>query len=185
MQTKEKPTIFLGKDTTIEELKKAINEGHELGRKIFSQRTSFSFRMDTDDLDEDDLDIDEDSSDDDDDDDGSLEIEDSDTGDMRLEFSQGRRYHLATAVEKFCNEGRSSMAAQTKVRRIRIVDSSRHATTRFLRKGGAKAPPFIFQRGGLFEKRGGGQIFFVRPLPQKLILHHIDTFLMQVSWIGS
>ena len=125
LQTKEKPTIFLGKDTTIEELKKAINEGHELGRKIFSQRTSFSSRMDTDDLDEDDLDIDEDSSDDDDDDDGSLEIEDSDTGDMRLEFSQGRRYHLATAVEKFCNEGRSSMAAQTRVRRIRIVDSSR------------------------------------------------------------
>ena len=80
--------------------------------------------MDTDDLDEDDLDIDEDSSDDDDDDDGSLEIEDSDTGDMRLKFSQGRRYHLATAVEKFCNEGRSSMAAQTRVRRIRIVDSS-------------------------------------------------------------
>ena len=78
--------------------------------------------MDTDDLDEDDLDIDEDSSDDDDDDDGSLEIED--TGDMRLEFSQDRRYHLATAVEKFCNEGRSSMAAQTRVRRIRIVDSS-------------------------------------------------------------
>ena len=158
MQTKEKPTIFLGKDTTIEELKKAINEGHELGRKIFSQRTSFSSRMDTDDLDEDDLDIDEDSSDDDDDDDGSLEIEDSDTGDMRLEFSQGRRYHLATAVEKFCNEGRSSMAAQTKVRRIRIVDSSRHATTRFLRKGGAKAH-FRVLRGNLAKSLTTGRPF--------------------------
>ena len=39
--------------------------------------------------------------------------------------------------------------------------------------------------GGLFKKRGRGQIFFVRPLPQKLILHYIDTFVMQVSWIGS
>ena len=57
----------------------------------------------------------------------------------------------------------------------------------FYGKGGPR-PPFIFQRGGLFEKRGGGggQIFFVRPLPQKLILHHIDTFVMhEVSWIGS
>ena len=55
----------------------------------------------------------------------------------------------------------------------------------FYGKGG-QGPPFIFQRGGggLFEKRGG-QIFFVRPLPQKLILHHIDTFIMQVSWICS
>ena len=47
----------------------------------------------------------------------------------------------------------------------------------FYGKGGRR-PPFIFQRGG-------GQIFFVRPLLQKLILHHIDTFVMQVSWIGS
>ena len=59
-----------------------------------------------------------------------------------------------------------------------------HATTRFLGKGGAKAPPLFF-KGGAFLRKGGGQIFFVRPLPQKLILHHIDTFLMQVSWIGS
>ena len=62
--------------------------------------------------------------------------------------------------------------------------SALHATTRFLRKGGGQGPPLTFQRGGLFEKRGG-QIFFVRPLPQKLILHHTDTFVMQVSWIGS
>ena len=55
--------------------------------------------------------------------------------------------------------------------------------TLFTERGG-QGPPFIFQRGGLFEKRGG-QIFFVHPLPQKLILHHIDTFVMQVSWLGS
>ena len=55
--------------------------------------------------------------------------------------------------------------------------------TLFTERGG-QGPPFIFQRGGLFEKRGG-QIFFVHPLPQKLILHHIDTFIMQVSWRGS
>ena len=50
-----------------------------------------------------------------------------------------------------------------------------HATTRLLRRGG----------GAFLRKGGGGQIFFVRPLLQKLILHHIDTFVMQVSWIGS
>ena len=53
--------------------------------------------------------------------------------------------------------------------------------------GGLRPPPFIFQRGGggLFEKRGGGPNLYVRPLPQKLISHHVDTFVMQVSWIFS
>ena len=56
----------------------------------------------------------------------------------------------------------------------------------FYGKGGPRPPPLYFSKGGLFEKRGGGQNFFVCPLPQKLILHHIDTFVMHaVSWIGS
>ena len=123
LQTKEKPSIYLGKDTTIDELKRGINEGHELGRKTFSHRTSFSSHMDADDLDKDDSDTEEDSSDDDDDDQETVQIDE--TSDGRLEFLQGRRYHLATAVETFCNEGRSSMAAQTRVCRVRIINSSR------------------------------------------------------------
>ena len=35
----------------------------------------------------------------------------------------------------------------------------RHATTRFLRKGGAKAPPLFFE-GGAFFRKGGGAKFF-------------------------
>ena len=37
--------------------------------------------------------------------------------------------------------------------------------TLFKERGG-QGPPFTFQRGGLFEKRGG-QIFFVRPFAAK------------------
>ena len=59
-----------------------------------------------------------------------------------------------------------------------------HATTRFLRKGGAKAPPLLF-KGGAFLRKGGAKFFSSVHLPRKLILHHIDTFVMQVSWIGS
>ena len=119
---KEKSVIYCGKDTTIEELKRGISEGHELGRRKFSMQTCFSSHIDTDDIEEDYSDLDEDSSDEDDDD---LETVDIDaTDDSRLEFSRGRRYHLATAVEKFCNQGRSSMAAQTRVRRIQIMKPS-------------------------------------------------------------
>ena len=103
------------------------------------------------------MDIDEDSSDDDDDDDGSLEIEDSDTGDMRLEFSQGRRYHLATAVEKFCNEGRSSMAAQTSVRRIRIVDSSRLSLVGECKTPSDSCKVMKVGNQGHFTERGWGK----------------------------
>ena len=54
----------------------------------------------------------------------------------------------------------------------------------FYGKGGPRPPPLYFLKGGPFWEKGG-PIFFVRSLPQKLTLHHIDTFVMQVSWLGS
>ena len=91
-----------------------------------------------------------------------------------------------SAQESFVPFHDISFVLESSIERSSFLGNFRlyHATTRFLRKGGAKAPPLFF-KGGAFLRKGGAKFFFVRPLPQKLILHHIDTFLMQVSWIGS
>ena len=97
---------------------------------------------------------------------------------------RGGLFSRVSTLQLLQDRGKTELLqGRSKIKRgeLYVVDTCYY--TLFTERGG-QGPPLTFQRGGPFEKRGG-QIFFVRPLPQKLILHHIDTFVMQVSWIGS
>ena len=103
-------------------------------------------------------------------------------------FHSGRREWQSQAL--LPEEHISAFPAQQRQRKLFpnfFLHKPWHATTRFLGKGGGPRPPLYFLKGA-FLRKGGGPKFFSsvhRSIAAKLILHHIDTFVMQVSWIGS
>ena len=117
------PHIYKGSDITLNHIKLAIIEGANIGRKKFNKHTCFSSYDDDKFLSDKESDDDDDSDSEDDDEHYEIDIQSDDDG--LVEFSNGKKYHERTAIEKFCNDGKSRMPGQTRFKRFRATGSER------------------------------------------------------------
>lgn len=120
--------VYKGKEMTQTSLKKAFQDGVELGRDMFGSHTlgldENDICSDHDHLDQEHLDSsDEDSDGDTDDENDALDLTHVGEGDESniIRASTGRGYNLQAAVTHFCNNGRSNMPASTRIRRFQIT----------------------------------------------------------------
>ena len=126
--------IYKGNQTCKEELMEAIKEGEKLGQSKFDKYAGFTEDMyvasdpeDTDVLSE----VVEDESTwtdatpnaENQVEDISVEFCDDDL--TIMSFSNGKQYHIDYAVQKYCNDGRTTMSGQSRVRRFQVVPSSK------------------------------------------------------------
>ena len=124
--------IYKGKDTSLIELKEAMKKGMKIGEDKFNKNSSFSKNTKAFSSDEED---EEDDSEGDESDrehlsEDEIEVESFDTmeddeDEGLMKFGNDKKYHLQYAVAKYCNDGRTSMSSQTRVRRFTVVSSDK------------------------------------------------------------
>ena len=54
-----------------------------------------------------------------------ISVEFCDDDPTMMSFSNGKQYHIDYAVQKYCNDGRTTMSGQSRVRRFQVVPSSK------------------------------------------------------------
>ena len=126
--------IYKGNQTCKEELMEAIKEGEKLGQSKFDKYAGFTEDMyvasdpeDTDVLSEV---VEDESTWTDATPNAENQVEDisvefCDEDPTIMSFSNGKQYHIDYAVQKYCNDGRTTMSGQSRVRRFQVVPSSK------------------------------------------------------------
>ena len=126
--------IYKGNDTSVSQLKIAVQEGAELGSTKFANHTSglADYLDDKNNDEEDEVDCDPELDESDEDEpreDDCLDLAHIDysvSDDPNLiETSDGKTYNLQTAVTLFCNGGRSKMTGATRVKRFQVISPNR------------------------------------------------------------
>ena len=120
----EETVIYHGYDTSMEKLKQAMRDGVKIGRSLIRKHTQLHVFESVDESDDCSLDSDGEESDSDEDDELS-DVELLDLDPETVVTTEGRSYHIGTASEKFLNDGRSRLSAQTRQWRIQRASTEK------------------------------------------------------------
>ena len=121
----EETVIYHGYDTSPQKLKQAMRDGVKTGRSLIKKHTQLDVCESGDESD-DSTDSDEEESDsasDEDDETSNVELLDLDP--ETVVTTGGRTYNISTAKEKFLNDGRSRLSAQTRQWRIQRASTAK------------------------------------------------------------